>query len=42
MSSKINTLIGPDISIIEEIKYEGIIHIEARVDGSLVTNKNKD
>ena len=42
MSSKINTLIGPDISIIGEIKYEGVIHIEASVDGSLVANKKKD
>ena len=42
MGSKINTLIGPDISIIGEIKYEGIIHIEANVEGSLVANKKKD
>ena len=42
MGSKINTLIGPDISIIGEIKYEGIIHIECNVEGSLVANKKKD
>ncbi len=42
MGSKINTLIGPDISIIGEIKYEGVIHIEANVEGSLVANKKKD
>ena len=42
MGNKINTLIGSDISIIGEIKYEGIIHIEANVEGSLVANKKKD
>ena len=42
MGSKINTLIGPDISIIGEIKYEGVIHIEASVEGSLIANKEKD
>tara|TARA_B100001057_G_C22198535_1_gene699855 strand:+ start:145 stop:549 length:405 start_codon:yes stop_codon:yes gene_type:complete len=42
MGSKINTLIGPDISILGEIKYEGVIHIEANVEGSLVANKKKD
>ena len=42
MGSKINTLIGQDISIIGEIKYEGIIHIESNVEGSLIANKKKD
>ena len=42
MSNKINTLIGQDISINGEIKYEGIIHIEAAVSCSLVAVKNKD
>ena len=42
MGSKINTLIGPDISIIGEIKYEGVIHIEGNVEGSLIANKKKD
>jgi len=42
MGNKINTLIGQDISISGEIKYEGIIHIEAAVSGSLVAVKNKD
>tara|TARA_Y100000996_G_C22478479_1_gene625169 strand:+ start:789 stop:1193 length:405 start_codon:yes stop_codon:yes gene_type:complete len=42
MSNKINTLIGKDISINGEIEYEGIVHIEASITGSLVAIKNKD
>ena len=42
MANKIHTLIGSDISIIGDISYEGIVHIEASVEGSLVANKSKD
>lgn len=42
MSNKINTLIGADIVIKGDILYEGIVHIEASVEGSLISNKNKE
>ncbi len=42
MSNNINTLIGKDILITGELKYEGIVHIEATVNGSLVAIKNKE
>ena len=42
MGSKINTLIGADISIIGDIFYEGIVHVEASVEGSLIAHKDKD
>jgi len=42
MSNKINTLIGKDILITGELKYEGVVHIEATVNGSLVAIKGKD
>tara|TARA_E500000331_G_C17148842_1_gene666255 strand:+ start:116 stop:523 length:408 start_codon:yes stop_codon:yes gene_type:complete len=42
MGNKINTLIGADISIKGNIYYEGTVHIEASVEGSLVANKQKD
>ena len=42
MGNKINTLIGTDISIIGDIFYEGIVHVEASVEGSLVAHKDKD
>jgi len=42
MSNKINTLIGSDISIIGDISYQGVVHIEASIKGSLIANKDKD
>ncbi len=42
MSNNINTLIGKDILITGELKYEGIVHIEATVNGSLVAIKDKE
>tara|TARA_B110000091_G_C13514247_1_gene349713 strand:- start:44 stop:424 length:381 start_codon:yes stop_codon:yes gene_type:complete len=42
MGNKINTLIGTDISIIGDIFYKGIVHVEASVEGSLVAHKDKD
>jgi len=42
MSNKINTLIGSDISIKGDISYQGIVHIEASIKGSLIANKEKD
>ena len=42
MSNKINTLIGKDILITGELRYEGVVHIEATVNGSLVAIKDKD
>ena len=42
MANKINTLIGSDISIVGNISYEGVIHIEANVKGSLIANKERE
>ena len=42
MGNKINTLIGTDISIIGDIFYEGIVHVEASVEGSLIALKDKN
>ena len=42
MGSKINTLIGADISIIGDIFYEGVVHVEGSVEGSLIAHKDKD
>ena len=42
MGDKINTLIGQDISIIGNIYYKGVIHIEGSVEGSLFANKDDD
>tara|TARA_B110000259_G_scaffold14944_1_gene15761 strand:- start:722 stop:1102 length:381 start_codon:yes stop_codon:yes gene_type:complete len=42
MGNKINTLIGADISIIGDIFYEGIVHVEASVEGSLIALKDKN
>jgi cytoskeletal protein CcmA (bactofilin family) len=42
MSNKINTLIGSDIVIKGDIIYQGTVHIEASVEGSLISNKNKE
>jgi cytoskeletal protein CcmA (bactofilin family) len=42
MGDKINTLIGQDISIIGNIYYKGVIHIEGSVEGSLIANKDED
>ena len=42
MTSKINTLIGSDIYIKGDISYEGIIHIESSVEGSLIAKKDKE
>ena len=42
MTSKINTLIGSDIFIKGDISYEGIIHIESSVEGSLIAKKDKE
>ena len=42
MVNKIHTLLGSDISIVGDISYEGIVHIEASVEGSLVANKSKE
>ena len=42
MANKIHTLLGSDISIVGDISYEGIVHIEASVEGSLVANKSKE
>tara|TARA_B100000795_G_scaffold202972_1_gene156678 strand:- start:65 stop:445 length:381 start_codon:yes stop_codon:yes gene_type:complete len=42
MGNKINTLIGTDISIIGDIFYEGIVHVEASIEGSLLARKDKD
>ena len=39
MGNKINTLIGTDISIIGDIFYEGIVHVEASIEGSLIAHK---
>ena len=42
MANKINTLIGSDISIVGNISYEGVIHGEANVKGSLIANKERE
>tara|TARA_B100000035_G_C20974824_1_gene542696 strand:- start:339 stop:746 length:408 start_codon:yes stop_codon:yes gene_type:complete len=42
MANKIHTLLGSDISIVGDISYEGIVHIEASIEGSLVANKSKE
>ena len=42
MSNKINTLIGSDIVVKGDILYQGTVHIEASVEGSLVADKNKE
>ena len=42
MGNKINTLIGSDISIVGNISYEGVIHVEANVKGSLIANKERE
>ena len=42
MGNKINTLIGTDISIIGDIFYEGIVHVEASIEGSILARKGKD
>ena len=42
MANKINTLIGSDISIVGNISYEGVIHVEANVKGSLIANKGEN
>ena len=42
MSKKINTLIGSDISIIGNVTYEGIVHIEGDIKGSLTAIKDKE
>ena len=41
MANKINSLIGSDISINGDIVYDGTVHIEAKITGSLTTNKDK-
>ena len=41
MSNKINTVIGSDIIIKGDILYQGIVNIEASVEGSLISDKNK-
>jgi len=41
MKNKINTLIGADISIIGDFFYEGTVHVEASIEGSLVAYKDK-
>ena len=42
MSNKINTLIGSDIVIKGDIIYNGTVHLEASVEGSLISSKNKE
>ena len=42
MSNKINTLIGSDIVIKGDIIYYGTVHVEASVEGSLISSKNKE
>ena len=42
MSKKINTLIGPDIYVVGNITYEGVVHIEGDIKGSLVAIKDKE
>jgi cytoskeletal protein CcmA (bactofilin family) len=42
MGDKINTLIGQDISLIGNIYYKGVIHIEGSIEGSLIANKDED
>ena len=42
MSNKINTLIGSDIVIKGDIIYQGTVQIEASVEGSLISSKNKE
>ena len=42
MSKKINTLIGSDISIIGNVTYEGIVHVEGDLKGSLTAIKDKE
>ena len=42
MGNKINTLIGADISIIGDIFYEGIVHVEASIEGSFIAHKDKN
>ena len=42
MGNKINTLIGSDISIIGDIFYEGTVHVEASIEGSLIAHKDKN
>ena len=42
MSNKINSLIGSDIVIKGDILYQGTVHIEASVEGSLISSKNKE
>ena len=42
MGNKINTLIGTDISIFGDIFYEGTVHVEASIEGSLIAHKDKN
>ena len=42
MANKINTLIGSGISIKGDIFYQGVVHLEASVEGSLVSDKNQE
>ena len=42
MANKINTLIGSDISIVGNISYEGVIHVEANVKGSLIAKRREN
>tara|TARA_B110000014_G_C19824453_1_gene427685 strand:+ start:200 stop:625 length:426 start_codon:yes stop_codon:yes gene_type:complete len=41
MTNKIHSLIGSDISITGDIFYDGTVHIEAKITGSLIANKDK-
>ena len=41
MANKINSLIGSDISINGDIVYEGSVHIESNITGSLTAYKDK-
>ena len=41
MTNKINSLIGSDISINGDIVYEGTVHIESNITGSLTAYKDK-
>ena len=42
MGNKIHTLIGSDISIIGDTFYEGTVHVEGSIEGSLIAHKDKD
>ncbi len=41
MANKINSVIGSDISINGDIVYEGTVHIESNITGSLTAYKDK-